>query len=102
MTPHKEIPVRVTAGPVVPGKTSVTVPAGTAGSATSIDIALNDEFGNPVGGASGQIAVAVSGANTSSPVPVEEQSGGRYRAQYTPTVAGTDQVEVRDAREVHA
>ena len=87
--------VRVTAGPVVPGKTNVTVPAGTAGSATSIDITLNDEFGNPVGGAGGQIAVAVSGANPTSSVPVEEQSGGRYRAQYTPTVAGTDQVEVR-------
>ena len=64
--------VRVTAGPVVPGKTNVTVPAGTAGSATSIDITLNDEFGNPVGGAGGQLAVAVSGANPTSSVPVEE------------------------------
>jgi adhesin/invasin len=86
--------VRVTAGPVVPSSTEVTVPNGTAGSATPIDITLEDQFGNAVPGAAGQIAVAVSGANPNPSLTVEE-SGGRYRAKYTPTVVGTDQVEVR-------
>jgi adhesin/invasin len=87
--------VSVTPGPVVPTETDVTVPAGTAGNPTSIDIVLNDQFGNPATGAAGQIAVAVSGANALSAVPVEELGGGHYRARYTPTVAGTDQVDVR-------
>ena len=86
--------VRVAAGPVVPSATEVTVPGGTAGSATSIDITLKDQFGNSVPGAAGQIAVAVSGANSNPSVPVEE-TGGRYRAAYTPTVAGTDQIDVQ-------
>jgi hypothetical protein len=60
-----------------------------------LSVVVEDQFGNPVGGAAGQIAVSVSGANPVSSVPVEEQSGGHYRAGYTPTAAGFDQIDVR-------
>ncbi len=89
--------VHVTPGPVSASRTQVTVPAGTAGSVTSIDITLQDEFGNPVGGAAGQLAVAVSGANSVPSAPVEEVGGGVYRARYTPLVVGGDQIDVRVA-----
>jgi hypothetical protein len=89
--------VHVTPGPVSVSRTQVTVPGGTAGGVTSIDIALQDEFGNPVGGSAGQLAVTVSGANSVPSAPVEEVGGGLYRARYTPVVAGTDQVDVRVA-----
>jgi adhesin/invasin len=85
--------VRVTAGPLVASSTEVTVPGGTAGSETAIEITLKDQFGNAVPGAAGQVAVAVSGANANPSLSVEE-SGGRYRARYTPTVVGTDQIDV--------
>lgn len=85
--------IRVTSGPVVASQTQVQVPGGTSGSVTEIEITLNDEFGNPVGGSAGQIAVSVAGANTVASVPVEE-GGGLYRARYTPLAAGADQVQV--------
>jgi hypothetical protein len=89
--------VHVTPGAVSVSRTQVTVPGGTAGSATSIDITLQDEFGNPVAGAAGQLAVAVSGANSVPSLPVEEVGGGSYRARYTPVVVGGDQIDVRVA-----
>jgi adhesin/invasin len=85
----------VTPGPVVASQTGVTVPDGTAGVTTAIDITLKDEFGNPVPGAAGQITVAVTGPNAGSTLSVSDQGGGNYRAQYEPHVAGTDQIDVR-------
>jgi hypothetical protein len=72
----------------------VTVPSGVAGAPTEVAISLQDEFGNPLPGAAGQIAVAVSGANTVNDAHVEDAGGGSYRASYTPTRTGTDQVSV--------
>ncbi|MDQ3138779.1 MAG: Ig-like domain-containing protein [Gemmatimonadota bacterium] len=87
--------VTVTAGPAVSGQTTVDVPGGTAGAATPIQLRLKDGFGNPVSGASGQIAVAVAGPNTAAAVSVSDNGGGAYIARYTPTIVGTDQIEVR-------
>jgi adhesin/invasin len=89
----------VTVGPGQPtaGTSSATVPNGTAGAATAIQIQLKDAQGNLVPGAATAIAVRVSGANTVVSVPVTDNGGGAYTAPYTPTVAGADQVEVRVA-----
>ena len=89
--------VTVTPGAPVVSRTSVSVPAGTAGSATDVEITLQDQFGNPVGGAGGQVAVSVSGANPVANVGVTDRGGGSYRATYTPVRTGTDQVDVRVA-----
>jgi hypothetical protein len=86
--------VTVTAGPPSGARTTVTVPNGTAGTPTEILIALQDEFGNALPDAKGQIAVSVSGANNVGSVGVDDLGGGSYRAVYTPTAAGTDQVSV--------
>jgi Filamin/ABP280 repeat len=85
----------VAPGPPSPDRSSATVPNGTAGVATSISIHLEDEFGTAVEGAAGSIAVAVTGANQVSSLPVTDQGNGSYSASYTPTNAGTDQAEVR-------
>jgi hypothetical protein len=85
----------VAPGPPSPERSSVTVPDGTAGAATSISIRLGDEFGTSVEGAAGSITVAVTGANQVGNLPVTEQGNGAYSASYTPTLAGTDQVDVR-------
>jgi Filamin/ABP280 repeat/Invasin, domain 3/Bacterial Ig-like domain (group 1) len=89
----------VTVTPDVPdaSHTSATVPNGSAGTTTEVLVALQDQFGNPVGGAAGQIAVTVTGANNVGGVNVEDRGGGSYRARYTPVIAGTDQVDVRVA-----
>jgi adhesin/invasin len=89
------VDVTVTAGPPDASRTSVSVPNGSAGTATEVNVSLQDQFGNPVGGAAGQIAVAVSGANTKDKLPVEDRGGGSYRATYTPVATGTDQITVR-------
>jgi hypothetical protein len=87
--------VTVTPGAPDASHTSTTVPNGTAGTPTEVLVALQDQFGNPVGGAAGQIAVTVTGANSVGGVGVEDGGGGNYRARYTPVIAGTDQVDVR-------
>ncbi len=87
--------VTVAAGAPVAGNSQASVPGGVSGTATVIEIVLGDAFGNPVAGASGAIAVAVSGANTASGLPVEEVGGGLYRVRYTPILAGNDLVSVQ-------
>jgi adhesin/invasin len=86
--------VTVTPGAPSPARTSVTVPNGTVDTPTEVLIALQDEFGNAIAGAAGQIAVSVSGANSVGNAGVEDRGGGSYRAVYTPTRTGTDQVSV--------
>jgi adhesin/invasin len=86
--------VTVTPGPPSGAGTTVTVPNGAAGVPTEILIALKDEFGNALPDAKGQIAVSVSGANNVGSVGVDDLGGGGYRAVYTPTTAGIDQVSV--------
>jgi hypothetical protein len=93
-SPATSSSIVVAPGPPSPGRTSATVPNGTAGTATSVSIRLEDEFGTPVAGAAGSIAVAVTGANEVSSLPVTDQGNGSYSASYTPTQAGIDQVSV--------
>jgi adhesin/invasin len=87
--------VTVTPGAPVVSSTSVDVPNGTAGIQTTIHVRLQDQFGNAIGGAAGQIAVSVSGANSIGSVAVADQGDGTYLAGYTPARVGTDQVDVR-------
>jgi hypothetical protein len=86
--------VTVTPGPPSGARTSVTVPNGAVNTPTEISIALQDEFGNALPDAKGQIAVNVSGANSVGSVGVDDLGGGSYRAAYTPTNAGIDLVSV--------
>lgn len=74
---------------------SATVPAGTAGKGTVLEIRLKDAQDNDVPGQADAIAVSVSGANSRGSVSASDQGGGRYTATYTPEKAGTDQVQVK-------
>jgi adhesin/invasin len=87
----------VTVSPGVPSAahSSATVPAGTAGKGTALEIRLKDAEGNDVPGEAGAIAVSVSGANSRGSISASDQGGGRYTATYTPERAGTDQVQVK-------
>jgi hypothetical protein len=87
--------VQVLPGAPVAAQSSATVPNGTAGEATVVQIQLKDAQGNPVSGRRDAIAVSVTGANSVSSAPVKEQGGGNYTASYTPQKSGTDQVQVR-------
>jgi adhesin/invasin len=89
--------VTVTPGPVVPARATAEVPAGAAGVETVVTVRLQDEFGNPVGGAAAQIAMAVTGANAGANVTVQDAGGGSYQATYTPTQVGLDQLDLRVA-----
>ena len=89
--------VTVSAGPVVPSRSTVDVPSGVAGVETVVTVRLQDGFGNPVGGAGAQIAMAVTGANAGARVKIEDATGGAYRAKYTPLKTGTDQLDLRVA-----
>jgi hypothetical protein len=86
--------VTVTAAAPVAGNSSASVGNGTAGVRTTVTVDLKDGFGNPVTGAGGRIAVSVSGANTATGGPAEEQGGGGYTVAYTPLSAGVDQIVV--------
>lgn len=87
--------IRVSAGSPVAAQSSATVPGGTAGQVTTIQIHLKDAEGNAVEGRRDAIAVAISGANTVNQVPVTEQGGGTYTASYTPQKAGSDAIAVK-------
>jgi hypothetical protein len=87
--------VTVSAGTPSAARSSATVPAGTAGQGTTVEIRLRDAQGNDVPGRATAISVSVSGANPKSSLSVTDQGGGRYTAGYTPTKAGTDRVQVR-------
>lgn len=87
--------VKVTPGAAVVSSTSVDVPGGTAGIQTTIRVRLQDQFGNAVGGAAGQVVVSLSGANPVGSAPVADQGDGSYLAGYTPARVGTDLVDVR-------
>jgi Bacterial Ig-like domain (group 1)/Filamin/ABP280 repeat len=93
-SPATSISIVVAPGPPSPRESTAAVPDGTAGAPTSISIHLEDEFGTPVEGAAGSIAVVVTGANEMSSLPVTDQGNGAYSASYTPTHAGLDVVDV--------
>lgn len=89
------VTVTVAAGTPSAARSAATVPGGTAGQGTQVEVRLRDAQGNDVAGAAGAISVSVSGANPKRPLDVTDEGGGRYTAAYTPTRAGTDRVEVR-------
>jgi hypothetical protein len=76
-----------------PAQSTATVPAGAAGSETTISIQANDNTGTPLTVGGDVVAVAITGANTANPV-VTDNGNGTYTAAYTPLVAGTDNVAI--------
>jgi hypothetical protein len=87
--------VTVSAGAPTAATSSATVPGGTAGQTTSIEILLKDAFGNPAPGRAASIGVSVSGANNVGSLPASDEGNGRYLVSYNPVVAGSDLVDVR-------
>jgi hypothetical protein len=87
----------VTVAPGVPSaaRSGATVPDGTAGQPTTIEIRLRDAQGNDAVGQAAAIAVSVAGANPKGAAVTSDQGSGRYTASYTPTKAGTDRVQVQ-------
>lgn len=75
-------------------QSTATVPAGVAGSPTTIAIQVRDAFGNARTTSSGTVTVSVSGANTVSPTAATDNANGTYTFIYTPTAAGTDNVAI--------
>lgn len=86
--------VRVTPAAADPGRSSATVPGGTAGAATTITVRLRDRFNNAITGARGQIDVGVSGANSAANLRIAEMDNGEYSTTYTPTKVGQDLVRI--------
>lgn len=94
-TPATSGQIAVSAGPPVPAGSSAEVPNGTAGATTTISVRLEDDFGTPVEGAAGSIAISIAGANPAAGLSVTDVGNGTYSASYVPTHTGTDQVDVR-------
>jgi hypothetical protein len=92
-TPATSGVIDVNPGPPAPGRSSASVPNGTAGAGTTISIHLEDEFGTEIEGLADGIRVTIGGANSGS-ANVQDLGGGSYSASYTPTVTGTDQITV--------
>jgi filamin/ABP280 repeat protein/Big-like domain-containing protein len=84
----------VTAGPPVPANSSADVPNGVAGTPTVMTVRLVDALGNPVTGARDRVDVRVSGANNTGRLGLTDNGDGTYQVSYTPTVAGSDLVQI--------
>jgi hypothetical protein len=94
-TPVTSSAITVAAGPPAAGSSSASVPNGTAGAVTTIQIQVADQFGNPVAGAASVISVTVGGANPSAGLAVTEVGGGSYSASYVPVHSGNDAIGVQ-------
>ena len=94
-TPATSRDIDVRSGAPDPGQSSAEVPNGTAGVATTLSVHLEDEFGTPVSGAEGAIAISVTGANPAASLSVTDEGGGSYVASYVPVKVGVDNVDVR-------
>ncbi|MCC5913385.1 MAG: Ig-like domain-containing protein [Balneolaceae bacterium] len=77
-----------------PSNTTADVPDGQAGEETEILIDVVDAFGNAITGVASDLSVSVSGANTASPDVTETSTDGQYRAAYTPSNSGTDNITI--------
>ena len=84
--------ITVRPGPPAPARSSLSAPAGTAGSATQISIRLRDEFGNNISGAAADLSVRVSGANQAAGLAVTGGGNGSYEASYVPVRSGRDEL----------
>lgn len=83
--------ITVNVGPASPSQSVATVPAGTAGSLTTITIQARDAAGNNLTTNPGVVAqVTITGANPASAATATNNLNGTYTFTYTPTSAGTD------------
>jgi len=81
-------------GAADPANTTGSVQNGTVGSETTITITVQDQFGNPVSGVEEDLSITVTGANSATPNATESSTAGTYTANYTPTAAGEDSIEI--------
>ncbi|MGH7657800.1 MAG: invasin domain 3-containing protein, partial [Gemmatimonadales bacterium] len=72
---------------------TATVPDGSMGHPTVIDIQLRDQFSNPLKAGGDNVVVSVTGANSAS-ASVTDNNDGSYTATYTPAVSGTDDIAI--------
>lgn len=93
-TPVTSGQITVRPGPPASDRSSISVPDGTAGVATSITLHLEDEFENPVTSAGDLISISVEGANPVSGLPVTELEDGSYSSSYLPMHSGIDAVRI--------
>jgi len=95
-TPVNDSPFtsRVAAGPATPGESTATVPGGTLGLPTKIEVQARDAYGNRVRSGGETVFVTVSGANNAGALNVTDQADGTYTASYTPTAMGTDTLAI--------
>ena len=93
-TPVTSSKIDVNPGPPAPGRSSASVPNGTAGAEVRVAIQLEDEFGTEIEDASEAIRVRIEGPNAAAEVTVRDRGDGAYSGVYTPTIAGTDRVTV--------
>lgn len=85
----------VTAADADASASSASVPdEGEVGEETVIEITLRDAFGNRAGGQESAVSIEVTGANSASPDAEETSSAGEYRAEYTPSSSGTDNIAI--------
>jgi Big-like domain-containing protein/filamin/ABP280 repeat protein len=93
-TPVTSGTITVRPGPPASSRSSVSVPDGTAGIATTVTVHLEDEFDNPVTGAGDLLSVSVQGVNPTPGLSVTELGDGTYSSSYLPVHSGTDVVMV--------
>lgn len=72
---------------------TATVPDGSMGNPTVIDIQLRDQFSNPLKAGGDNVVVTVTGANSVS-ASVTDNDDGSYTATYTPAASGTDDIAI--------
>ncbi len=81
--------------PLSAANSTATVPAGTAGVATTVTIAVKDTSSNPVPGAAASLAAAIGGTNAgATPSAISDLGAGNYSFTYTPTLGGTDTIAI--------
>ncbi|HEU4587995.1 MAG TPA: Ig-like domain-containing protein [Gemmatimonadales bacterium] len=80
--------VTVDPAPASAANSSATVPGGTVGSVTRIEVNVRDAFGNAVPGAN--VVVTVNG----TALAVSDNGGGAYTADYIPAAPGDDSIDV--------
>ncbi|MDJ0767111.1 MAG: filamin/ABP280 repeat domain-containing protein, partial [Myxococcota bacterium] len=84
----------VAVGAASPALTVATVPAGVAGEVTTITVQSRDASGNDLTTGGEVVVVAVTGANTAI-AAITDNDDGTYSATYTPTITGTDDIDVQ-------
>lgn len=84
----------VAPGAIDPTQSTAVVPAsGSVGNATTISIQARDGNGNALTLGGANVVVTISGANSTSPLVVDE-ADGTYTASYSPAATGTDNVTI--------